>query len=1132
MMTQLLRATQRVLSRLPAVAVLLGLAAGSAGAQATITVNSTLQVVAPTAPSGNNDGMCSLSEAIVAANTNSAVDACTAGQSGGTDTIMLPAGTYTLSQVDNTADGPSGLPFVNFPILIQGAGAATTILERSTAGGTPAMRAFIFQDTLTINNLTVRNFAGANGAVALGRGGQFITNDCVLTGNDAGAAGQSVYNTNFGTPATFNNTVITNNTSTSGGAIRGIFGRLTFNNTLVANNTGIQPVISSDAAGGVPPTLSITDSTISNNTSTTSGVRISGGFSAGTLTVTRSVFSGNSSGGSGGSGGGLLIMGTFNGGTGVINASITDSVFSGNTQRSDNGGGIAVLGPGNVTITGSQITGNSLLSSNLASGGGIHVGGIGPMTIRNSTISGNSSVGRGGGVGTNFGVPSDSLTLNNVTITNNSAAIRGGGLDQSGSLGTITLSNTVLAGNSSAGSNPDCASDAASLVSLGFNLLGENTGCTLTAASGDVVGTGAAPINPLLQALADNGSTVMAGANIPGFASPMVVRTHALFTGSPALNTGNTATPLDGASGRCEATDQRGLPRPGGAACDMGAFEDQTGNGIPVTADLSVTKSGNPASVTVGQNVTFTLTVTNNGPDPAAATLNDVLPASFNFVSLAAPAGWMCTTPAAGATGTVNCTNTGLSSGASDVFTLIITATAAGIIGNTTSVSTGANDPVAGNNSATANTTVTSPEADVAVTKMDSPDPINLGQGNITYTLVVTNNGPGSASNVMLTDTLPMGVTFVSVMPAAPICAQAAGVVTCNVGNLAAMGSMTITIIVTPTAAGTLTNNASVTATETDPTPANNMVSAQTTVNPSADLSVTKTDSPDPVIVNNNLTYTLTVNNSGPSAATTVSLTDTLPANTTFQSITPAMGWNCVTPAVGAGGTVTCAIANFASGAAAAIFTLVVRPTAAGMLSNTATIGSAVFDPSNANNSNTAMTTVNPAPPDFSVSVSPTTATVDSGQAAMATVTVTPNPAPFASAVTLDCTNPPHPLLVCSFNPASGTPNSTPLLSQLAVATQMAPAASPITTWRILPPTGVWFPLLALCLALLALRGEGRVRRLRFALVVLLLLVTLLPQAACNGDGLARVPAGNYPITIRATSGNLTHTTSLTLTVR
>ena len=211
-----------------------------------------------------------------------------------------------------------------------------------------------------------------------------------------------------------------------------------------------------------------------------------------------------------------------------------------------------------------------------------------------------------------------------------------------------------------------------------------------------------------------------------------------------------------------------------------------------------------------------------------------------------------------------------------------------------------------------------------------------------------------------------------------------------------------------------------------------------------------------------------------------------------------------------------------------------VRPTAAGLLSNTASVSSPVFDPSNANNSNTATTTVNAAPPDFLLSVSPTTATVDSGQTAMATATVTPNPAPFASAVALSCTNLPHPLLVCAFNPASTTPNSNPTMSQLTITTQMMAAASPVAPWRSLPPTAVWFPLLALWLALLALRGVAKRQRLRlrFALIVLLLLATLLAQAACNGNGPAGVPAGNYTITISGTSGNLAHTTSLTLTVR
>jgi uncharacterized protein len=134
-----------------------------------------------------------------------------------------------------------------------------------------------------------------------------------------------------------------------------------------------------------------------------------------------------------------------------------------------------------------------------------------------------------------------------------------------------------------------------------------------------------------------------------------------------------------------------------------------------------------------------------------------------------------------------------------------------------------------------------------------------------------------------------------------------------------------------------------------------------------ADLSITKTDSPDPVQAGDNLTYTINVANGGADSADNVSITDNLPAGTTFVSLIQNSGptFNCTTPAVGANGQVSCSIGTLAN-AASAQFTLVVsvaRGTANGtILSNTATISSQTFDPDTDDNSATATTTVNNAP--------------------------------------------------------------------------------------------------------------------------------------------------------------------------
>ncbi len=257
--------------------------------------------------------------------------------------------------------------------------------------------------------------------------------------------------------------------------------------------------------------------------------------------------------------------------------------------------------------------------------------------------------------------------------------------------------------------------------------------------------------------------------------------------------------------------------------------------------------------------------------------------------------------------------------------------------------------------------------ADLSLTKTDTPDPVVPG-GNITYTITATNAGPDAALNASMTDVFGVGFTVVSATgPAGWTCSTVTmtGMSTVNCTNPSfAPGSAVFTIVVTtPTSAtGTITNTATVTSATADPNAANNSATATTAVMATANLSITKTDSPDPVLAGGNITYTITAANAGPSAATSTAVSDTLPANTTFVSLASPAGWACTTPAVGAGGTVTCTNASLASGGSA-VFTLVVQVAAATaqgtVISNTAAVASTTSDPSTANNSATATSTVN-----------------------------------------------------------------------------------------------------------------------------------------------------------------------------
>ncbi len=402
---------------------------------------------------------------------------------------------------------------------------------------------------------------------------------------------------------------------------------------------------------------------------------------------------------------------------------------------------------------------------------------------------------------------------------------------------------------------------------------------------------------------------------------------------------------------------------------------------VSTSADLQLSKTDTPDPVTAGSNLSYTLTLTNNGPSNAAnATFTDTLPAGTTFVSLSTTGPWSCTTPAVGATGTVSCTNTSFGVTA-DFFTLVVKvdpSVAAGtVLSNTATLSSSTSDPNSGNDSDTATTTV-SASSDLQITKTDTPDPVNAG-ALITYTVTVTNAGPSNSANVTLTDTTPPGTTFAFLAaPGAWVCPvpPASGPVVCTHASLpVGVSVFTIKVIVdSSTASGTvLTNTAQVTsASTTDPNGANNSDSVTTTVATSADLQITKVDTPDPVTAGNNLTYTVGITNAGPSDAANLTFTDTVPANTTFVSLSAA-GWSCTTPAVGGTGSISCTRSAMTASASQNL-TLVVNVdpgTSTGtVISNTANISTSTTDPNGANNSATATTTVGTGSAELSIAKS------------------------------------------------------------------------------------------------------------------------------------------------------------------
>ena len=465
------------------------------------------------------------------------------------------------------------------------------------------------------------------------------------------------------------------------------------------------------------------------------------------------------------------------------------------------------------------------------------------------------------------------------------------------------------------------------------------------------------------------------------------------------------------------------------ATSDPFSANNSTTISTPVitVCDLAVTNSGTPNPVQVGQTITYTQTVRNTGPsDCSTVSFNEAIPANTTFTSYSGPPpGWSCTSFATG------CTIPNFPAGSSATFTVVVTVnagTAAGtIITDTDTVTTTTHDTNQLNNSATVNITVaTAGQSDLSVSNSGSPNPVTAGN-NITYAQTVTNNGPANSGALTFTESAPVNTTPQSLTgPAGWTCNL--GTLTCTIGTLAANTTANFTFVTkvnTNVASGTnITQTDSVTCAASDPNCANNTASSTIMVADSADMSVTNSATPVPVIAGNNITYTQVVTNSGPSTATTATLTETTPANTSFQSVIFPAGWSCVTPAVGSSGTITCTNPSFAAGAATFTVTLKVNVgTAAGTaINNTAVVSSAISDPNPANNTATAADVVATATQaDLITTNTAAPSSVASGSNVTYTQSVTNNGPAAATSLSFTQTTPPNTNFQSFTSPAGWT---------------------------------------------------------------------------------------------------------------
>ncbi len=432
--------------------------------------------------------------------------------------------------------------------------------------------------------------------------------------------------------------------------------------------------------------VAVSDLTITNGHGTVGVFSTVGGIfnNDGALTITSSTVSGNSA----------AVTQFHNGVGGIFNlggrVALIDSTLSGNSAVASASSSTAVGGIlnlfGVVTLTNSTVSGNSTGGNpSNAFGGILNSSPSSVVTLTNSTVSGNSASAPGvsafnavGGISNSGG----SLTLTSSTLSGNSATEPdGGSMPPVGGIsnvfgGSLTAENTLIADQSG---GPNCYGLAANSDS-GYNL-DDGTSCGFSTANHS-----RSSLDPLLDpaGLQDNGGPT---------------QTIALLSGSPAID---AIPPAVNGCGTTITTDQRGVSRPQGSGCDIGAFEL-----VPTGADLAITKSGAPNPVVSGNRLTYTLTATNSGPrDATGVTVTDPLPATVHFNSVSSTQGSCSRSTTKPKDGTVTCSLGNLANGASASITIVVTTTTPGTLTNTATVSGNQTDPNPLNNSATATTTV------------------------------------------------------------------------------------------------------------------------------------------------------------------------------------------------------------------------------------------------------------------------------------------------------------------------------------------------------------------------------------------------------------------------------------------
>jgi uncharacterized repeat protein (TIGR01451 family) len=401
------------------------------------------------------------------------------------------------------------------------------------------------------------------------------------------------------------------------------------------------------------------------------------------------------------------------------------------------------------------------------------------------------------------------------------------------------------------------------------------------------------------------------------------------------------------------------------------------------TPVLAIAKTPDAGQVTAGGTASFTIQVTNNGPGTAnSVTVSDTLPAGLTWTE--------SSNACSIASGALSCNFGNLNQGQSASVTV--------------SAPTDTSDCGALNNTATAGASNAASVSDsgsitvscpvLAISKTPDAGQVTAG-GTASFIIQVTNNGPGTATGVTLSDTLPTGLTWTENSTA---CSISAGVLSCSFGSLAQDASASVTISA-PTDTGacrTLNNTATADATNAPSVSDNGSITVNCPV-----LAISKT--PDAGQVNSGeiASFTIQVTNNGPGTATGVTVSDTLPSGLTWTEASTSCSITS--------GVLSCSFGDLAQGASASVTVTAVTDTGdCGTLNNTATADADNAAPVSDNGSITITCPPPPPPgtPVLTLAKTPDAGQVTAGNTATFTIQVTNNGPGTANNVTISDTLP------------------------------------------------------------------------------------------------------------------------------